>query len=139
MHEWALAEAVLDSVRGEAAGRRVLRVVLRLGELQRIDPEVFLGGLQTLAAGTPLEAAAFPIETEPARLACLACGREWSLRELSLEDEEQKEAIHFLPEALHAYLRCPGCGSPDLRVKSGRGLTIASIELEDSGPGEPPA
>lgn len=133
MHEWALAEAVLDSVRAQAAGRRVLRVVLRLGELQSIDPEVLLGGLQALAAGTALEAAAFATETEPAELACLACGRQWGLRELPLDGGDQAEAVHFLPEAMHAYLRCPGCGSPDLRVRSGRGLTIASIELEEGG------
>lgn len=135
MHEWALAEAVLESVRGHAAGRRVLKVVLRMGELQRIEREVFLSGLEALAAGTEIDAGLFEIEAERAQLSCLGCGGRWSLEELSPIDGNQAEAVHFVPEALHAYLRCPRCGGPDLHVESGRGVTIETIELQDDSPG----
>ena len=79
MHEWALAEAVLDSVREHSAGRRVSRVVLRFGELQQIDREIFDFALREL--GGELGSARFEIESEPARFACNACGAAWSLDE----------------------------------------------------------
>jgi len=128
MHEWALAEAVLESVREHAAGRAVLRVVLRFGELQQIDREIFLFALRELGEGTPADL--FEIETEPAELACNACGTLWSLDEASGLSVAQKEAIHFLPEAAKVYIRCPGCGSPDFRIEKGRGVTIDTIETE---------
>ncbi len=137
MHEWALAEAVLDSVREHSGGRRVSRVVLRFGELQQIDREIFDFALREL--GGELGAARFEIESEPARFACNACGAAWSLDERSGLDEQQKEAIHFLPEAARVYLRCPGCGSPDFRVEQGRGVTIQTIETEEGpAPGARP-
>jgi hydrogenase nickel incorporation protein HypA/HybF len=42
-------------------------------------------------------------------------------------DEEAREAIHFLPEAAHAYIRCPKCGSPDFEILSGRGVWLESV------------
>ena len=47
-------------------------------------------------------------------------------------DEQTREAIHFLPEAAHAFIRCPSCKSPDYRVQAGRGVSIASITLDSS-------
>jgi hydrogenase nickel incorporation protein HypA/HybF len=49
----------------------------------------------------------------------------------------EREAVHFLPEAAHAYLRCPRCGSVDFDVAAGRGVSIVSIELEEpEAPGD---
>jgi hydrogenase nickel incorporation protein HypA/HybF len=129
MHEWALAEAVLDSVREHSAGRRVTRVVLRFGELQQIDREIFDFALREL--GGELGGARFEIGIEPALFACGACGASWSLDERAGLDAHQKEAIHFLPEAARVYLRCPKCGSPDFSVEQGRGVTIETIEAEE--------
>ena len=44
--------------------------------------------------------------------------------------EQEREAIHFLPESAHAYLRCPGCGGPDFVLAAGRGVSIEAVELE---------
>ncbi len=136
MHEWALAEAVIDSVREHSGGRRVSRVVLRFGELQQVDREIFDFALREL--GGDLGAARFEIETEPALFACGACGASWSLAERGGLDAQQKEAIHFLPEAAKVYLRCPRCGSPDFRVEQGRGVTIQTIEVMETEEGRAP-
>ena len=45
--------------------------------------------------------------------------------------EETREAIHFLPEAAHAFVRCPSCGSPDFAVSKGRGVSIKSIDISE--------
>lgn len=139
MHEWALAEAAVETVRREAGGRRVLGVRLAFGELQQVDREIFASALAELASAAGLEAASFAVEDEPARFACRACGRAWALADLPALSEDDREAVHLLPEAAHAYLHCPGCGSADFDVVAGRGVSIVAIELDDRGtPGAGP-
>ena len=133
MHEWALAEAVVSSVdriAEEHAGRRVVAVRVRVGELQRIEMEVFRQGLSIHLENRPYGIEAFHFETDPASFLCNACGHQWLLEEVEGLGEDELEAIHFLPEAAHVYLRCPGCGSPDFRLGAGRGVRIASVDLE---------
>ena len=133
MHEWALAEAVVatvEKIRGEHGGRPVLAVRLRFGELQNVDLEAFRAGLAAALASLPYGPEAFQCLSEPAAFRCRACGRLWPLAEAPGIGEEEREAIHFLPESAHAYLRCPGCGSPDFELAAGRGVSIESVELE---------
>ncbi len=131
MHEWALAEAVLESVRGQTPpGATVTAVTLRLGQLQAIDTELLLEGIRELAPTYGIAADAFVAEVETALFACVPCGARWTLAELEALDPDVREAIHFLPEACHSYVRCPSCGSRDFSVLAGRGVSIASIEAE---------
>jgi hydrogenase nickel incorporation protein HypA/HybF len=135
MHEWALADAVIEATSSALAGRNpscLKGVTVSLGELQAIDHEVFTFALRTLLEDRPFRSAAYHVQTEPARFLCSACEREWSLAETPDLDDQNREAIHFLPEAAHAFVRCPSCGSPDYRVKAGRGVSIASITLDAS-------
>jgi hydrogenase nickel incorporation protein HypA/HybF len=129
MHEWALAEATVETVKREAAGCRVLGVRLAFGELQQVDRDVFAAALADLAPAAGIDAAAFEVAVEPARFACRACAAAWVLAEVPALSEDDREAIHLLPEAAHAYLCCPRCGSVDFDVVAGRGVTIAEIEL----------
>jgi hydrogenase nickel incorporation protein HypA/HybF len=136
MHEWALAEAVVSSVDRivkEHDGRRVLSVVLRVGELQRIEMEVFQQGLSIHLEDRPYGFEVFHFETDPASFRCNRCGFEWLLESVKDLGADELEAIHFLPEAAHVYMRCPDCGSPDFQFRAGRGVRIASVDLE--GPG----
>jgi hydrogenase nickel incorporation protein HypA/HybF len=134
MHEWALAEAVIatvENIRSEHGGRRVLAVRLRIGELQAIDREAFQAGLQMSLEGRPYGPEVFQLLSEPARFRCRVCRREWRLDERTSElGAEELEAIHFLPESAHVYMRCPGCGGPDFELAAGRGVTIESVDLE---------
>ncbi len=41
--------------------------------------------------------------------------------------ENEQEAIHFVPEAAHAFIRCPACGSPDFEISKGRGVWVERI------------
>ena len=131
MHEWALAEAVLESVRAEQtarSGQRAAKVVIRFGELQSIDPEVFTEGIQQLQSAEADLDLEFVFETEPATLQCTVCGHGWSFADCDI-DEATREAIHFLPEVAHSFIVCPSCGSADFRVDKGRGVTIESIQF----------
>ncbi|HEB10350.1 MAG TPA: hydrogenase nickel incorporation protein HypA [Spirochaetales bacterium] len=137
MHEWALAEAVLESVKRhlneqeQGKSLQVKSVNLLFGELQEIDEEIFRSGLNTMLADYPFNEDVIHIETDPALFGCNVCKREWTLKDQEDLSEDEREAIHFLPEAAHVFIRCPGCGSPDFRVIKGRGVSIGSIILEE--------
>jgi len=134
MHEWALADAVVQAT-SSALGSRdpsCLRgVTVLIGELQAIDREIFAFALETILSQGPYSPEIFHLETEAASFHCEACQKEWKLGESTGIDDEQREAIHFLPESAHAFIRCPSCGSLDYRVQKGRGVRISSLELAD--------
>lgn len=128
MHEWALAEAVISSVFqiAEKEGLREIREVkLRVGELQQLDIEIFEFALSQLKKGL-LENASFKVEIVKAELKCRVCGHFWVFNRKALA-EDSSEAVHFIPETIYAYIKCPRCGSPDFEVLSGRGVWIESI------------
>ncbi len=131
MHEWALAEAVLAAA-SEAAEKeglkRVSDVRLKVGELQGIDVEILGFALQQLRKDR-FKNAEFNVETVKARLKCRACGYAWFFDKANV-DEGTAEAIHFVPEVAHAYVKCPKCGSPDFEVTEGRGVWLDSIKGE---------
>ncbi len=132
MHEWALAEAVVMSVVEYARSRgasRVRRVVVSLGELQAIDKEILSFALEELRKNAPIPIDEFVLEEEEAVFRCRACGFEWRLRDVGDLGEEVREYIHFVPEVVHTYLRCPRCGSPDFEVVKGRGVKIKEVVL----------
>ena len=136
MHEWALAEAVLDAAEKAAEDgglKSVAEIVVRVGELQRMDLDAFRFSLdEILKAERPLLAkASLRIEAEPAAFSCKACGASWGLAELkAAEKEDEAEFIHFIPEMAHVYLRCTACGSPDFEVVKGRGVQVLRITGE---------
>lgn len=132
MHEWALAEAVIlkaSEVAEKADLPSVSRVELSIGELQAIDRDSFEFGLGLLRSDYPLlSGAVFSLDPEPAQLRCRRCGHAWYLAESAAGlPEEDREAIHLLPEAVHLYVTCPACGSPDFEVLSGRGVSLISV------------
>ncbi|MEM2130022.1 MAG: hydrogenase nickel incorporation protein HypA [Candidatus Bathyarchaeia archaeon] len=128
MHEWALAEAVASAASEviEKNGiKEVASINIRLGELQQVDIEIFKFALSQLLSGR-LKDAKIKIKKTRARLKCRVCGYRWLFRKAGL-DESAKEAIHFIPEIAHAFVRCPKCNSPDFEVEQGRGVWIENI------------
>lgn len=138
MHEWALAEAVVESVL-EIAKKEgltsVKEIYLSLGELQNIERDIFEFALGNLMEKDNIfKDAKVNIKIEKTLFRCRACGEEWDLKETGGLDRDTREAIHFLPEISHSFIRCPRCGSPDFDVVKGRGLTIDSVSGEKDGP-----
>ncbi|ACK41412.1 MULTISPECIES: hydrogenase nickel incorporation protein HypA [Dictyoglomus] len=132
MHEWALAEAVVKSAIDMAQKKNLSQIkllFLRVGEVQQIDMEVFNYAIKELSKGTILENSEIKYEIFPAKLVCNNCGNIWSYMESfqGLTDEE-KEAIHFIPETIHVYMKCPKCKSADFEIKEGRGVFIEDIK-----------
>ena len=134
MHEFALAEGVavtaVEAARKEGL-RRVTRLSVTIGELQQIERDVFAEILRDVLphAHAELDDVEIDLNTESALLRCRACGHEFGMEEGCRDlDEAQSEAIHFIPELAHTYLRCPACASPDFEVVRGRGVWLAQVE-----------
>lgn len=128
MHEWALAEAVISTVSqiAEKEGlKEVAEVEIKVGELQQIERDILefaLSQLKTLK----LKNVKFHIKTVKAELKCRVCGQKWIFRKEKM-NEENAEAIHFVPEIAHTYIKCPKCGSPDFEILKGRGIWLESV------------
>ena len=87
MHEWALAEAVIEAAREESrkAGlQAVTEILVKVGELQQLELELFQSALDELAnelsEETVLKHARIILEPEPALFKCRVCGREWAFK-----------------------------------------------------------
>ncbi len=135
MHEWALAEAVVATAKKAAQEkqlRRITEITVRLGELQQIEREIFEFALGQILSqeGSIVRGAKAVLEIERARFRCRACRFEWAFEPEHLS-AEIAEAIHFIPEIAHTYVRCPHCHSPDFEVTQGRGVWLASLKGEE--------
>ena len=129
MHEWALAESIITTASqiAEKEGlSEVTEVKIKVGELQQVEFDILEFALSQLKT-VKLQKAKFQIETIKAKLKCRVCGNQWFFSKENL-DEKTAEAIHFVPEIAHTYIKCPKCGSPDFEILEGRGIWLESIK-----------
>ncbi len=129
MHEWALAEAVITAASGIADKEKlkeVTEVKIKVGELQQIEPDIFQFALSQLKSGK-FKNTKMLIGTAKAKLKCRVCGHRWVFEKEKL-DKSVAEAIHFVPEVAHTYIKCAKCGSPDFEIVEGRGVWLESVK-----------
>ena len=129
MHEWALAEAILASAKEIAEKEKlkeVTEVTIKVGELQQVEPSILRFALSQMKSEI-FRNAKFHILKAKSTLKCRVCGTTWQFN-LKKIDKNTAEAIHFVPEAVHSYVKCPDCGSPDFEIVSGRGVWLENIK-----------
>ena len=129
MHEWALAEAVIktaEEIAKKEGLKRVTEVTVRIGELQQVERPIFRFALTQLKLAN-FKAAKFHLLTAKTTLKCRVCGTTWTYDKRKM-DKETAEAIHFVPEVAHSFIKCPKCGSPDFEIAEGRGVYLESIK-----------
>ncbi len=128
VHEWALAEAIAKYIEERARGRRVEKVIISLGVLQSIDKEILDFALKNILDDAGIKVDKVEYVDEEVVLKCRKCGHTWkpSIDEV---DESIKEAMHFVPETVYSYFKCPRCGSRDFDIISGRGISIKEVIL----------
>ncbi|GLX09538.1 hydrogenase maturation nickel metallochaperone HypA [Microbispora sp. NBRC 16548] len=110
MHEFGIAEAVVDAVERRAAGRRVRRARVRAGALLRIAPHALDQAFCLASAGTVAEGATLDLVIEPVRLICRGCGH---------------SAMCADPLTI-----CGLCGGIDVDTEGGDSLVLESIQLD---------
>lgn len=119
-------ESVRDFSLKSGCGVRSFKVVV--GELSMIDTGALREALERLIAASEVRGADFSIEIDPAKISCGSCGHTMLFGEaVSGLSEEEREMIHFLPDLIASYAACKWCGSLDLRVVSGRGVSVRDV------------
>ena len=129
MHEWALAEAVIRATQQIAEKeklREIKEVEIKIGELQQVERDIFRFALSQLKPAN-FKCTRFRLSKAKTKLKCRVCERTWLFRRSKL-DEDKAEAIHFVPEVAHSYIKCPKCGSPDFEISKGRGVWLENIK-----------
>ncbi len=129
MHEWALAEAVIATATkiAEQEGlKQVTEVTVKIGEMQDVERGIFRFALTQLKPEN-FRNTKFLLTKSKASFKCRICGNTWLFKKTKL-DKETAEAIHFVPEVAHTYIKCPKCGSPDFEILEGRGVWLESIK-----------
>ncbi len=129
MHEWALAEAILASAKQVAEQenlKEVTELTIKVGELQQIEPPILRFALSQMKPDN-FKFAKFHILKANSTLKCRVCGTTWQFN-LKKLDKATAEAIHFVPEVAHSFIKCPKCGSPDFEIASGRGVYLDSVK-----------
>jgi hydrogenase nickel incorporation protein HypA/HybF len=141
MHELALADSVVKAAlraADDAGMDRIERIVVKVGELQHIELDIFEFSLTNVlpSQDSRLRDTAFDVTEERVRFRCRSCHQEYGRDDVDIDAQgDEGEAIHFIPELSHAYARCPACGSPDFDITQGRGITLERIEgSADDGP-----
>lgn len=136
MHEWALAESILTAAVEEAEKqklKKISEIKIALGELQQIEQDIFefaLGEIIKEQKGI-LEGVKIKIEIEKSTLKCNNCKNTWDFADMKKKlNEDEGEAIHFIPEVAFVHTRCPKCKSPDFEITTGRGVSITQIKGE---------
>jgi len=135
MHEWALAESVVETVLKVSKKEnlnRVSEIKVKLGVLQQIEEDIFRSALKDITAscGAVFEGVNIKLDKEEAVFKCRRCGYVWKFTDSLDVKEENQEDIHFVPEVVHVYMRCPSCKSFDFEVVRGRGVSIDYVEGE---------
>ncbi|HEX9262018.1 MAG TPA: hydrogenase nickel incorporation protein HypA [Candidatus Bathyarchaeia archaeon] len=128
MHEWALAEAVIKTATEIADKEKLKEVALveiKIGELQQVERVILSFALKQLRP-VRFQKTKFRIARAKTQLKCRACGNTWLFQKQKL-DHTIKEAIHFVPEVAHTYIKCPRCGSPDFEITQGRGIWLEQV------------
>ncbi len=137
MHEWALAQSIAATIAGEVEKsglREVLKVDVRVGELQQIDLDIFRFVMEKVLKtyDLPMDMRCVAVSKDKSIPKCRVCGAEWSFSESpdKLIGNDEGGVACPVRDAARVRPRCPRCGSPDFDILRGRGVWVESIEGE---------
>lgn len=122
MHELAVCQALLmevERVARKSAAGTVTRVIVRVGPLAGIEPQLLSRAFSLARAGGAARDAELCIEPAPVRVQCLAC-------------DAQSEAV---PQRLV----CAHCGGWRTRLVSGDEMILQRLEFRPAAPLTAPA
>ncbi len=108
MHELAVAESIVGSVKEKLAHAQVRRVLVEVGRLSGVVPDALQFCWELATSGTGLEGAELEIVRLPGRGRCRGC-----------ESEFDTDDFITLCE----------CGSADVEVLGGQELRIREVEV----------
>lgn len=113
MHEMAITQSILDIALSEAEkhqASRVEKIKIRIGEYSGVVPQLIQEYYNIISEGTLAERAELVLETIPVTVLCKDCGK---------ENRIDKRKV-----------KCPVCGSTQLKLLTGREFYVESLEVE---------
>lgn len=110
MHEMSITQGVVEICERNAAGRRVLAVVMEIGELSNVMPDAVEFCFEACTKGTLLDGARLVIERIQGRGRCRGCAAEFAVKAF--------------------YESCPACGGYGVEILSGEELRVKELEVE---------
>ena len=116
MHEASLMRsllAIVERAAREDASGPVRVVHLKIGEMAGVSEDALRFAFDVMAKGTAAEGAELGVEKVPLRIRCGACGA-------------ASNPADFV-------FVCPGCGSCDIEIISGREMEVDYILVGDRG------
>jgi hydrogenase nickel incorporation protein HypA/HybF len=121
VHELSVAQALVEQVEAVIHRHRATTaslILVRIGPLAGVVPELLARAFPLAAAGTRLENTRLEFSSAPIRVCCQTCGAE--------------------SEATMNRLICAACGDWHTQVISGDELLLESVELEMNTPNASP-
>jgi hydrogenase nickel incorporation protein HypA/HybF len=112
MHEYSLVQSLVHRVETEAEARQALgvhRLVVQIGELSGVDPELLASAYDLFRAGTVCEKAELQVRRVAATWRCSGCRAEIPRGEV---------------------LTCTACGLPAELAEGGDQILLETIEME---------
>ena len=109
MHEYSLAQSIIETASKYAGGAKVKEITLVIGEASGVLGESVKMYFDLIAEGTSCEGAVIKIETVKPMLKCKACGALFERKPFSFE--------------------CP-CGGEGEPTEIGREFYVKEIEVE---------
>jgi len=139
VHEYSIAEGVVLSVKSlmrEEGLSEVSEVTLSVGDLAQIDKEVLLELLKILSSEYGLGNVKYVIVSEETTFKCNYCGFSWGwssvkdsiLKDLCGDFIECDNPVHFIPDLINVFMKCPKCGSQDYNILTGYDVRLVSIK-----------
>jgi hydrogenase nickel incorporation protein HypA/HybF len=113
VHELSLVASVFDILEEKArehGAARVTKVVLKVGVMSGVVPDLLESAFDAYKKGTPAGEARLEIVRVPVKLRCPDCG-----------GETAREDTDF---------SCAACGSRRVEIVAGRELVVETVELE---------
>ncbi len=113
MNEFALARSMNNTILdlcNNMGFTRVRKILLKVGVVKDVNPELMVSAFAMLAKGKVTEGALLAIMFVPLTLNCYDCGNR------GYRDDNK--------------LKCPKCGSQNVKLITGLEFSIESIEVE---------
>ena len=112
MHEFSIMQAALETAgqkTRDAGATQIHRLRLRVGALSGVVPEALRFAFEALKDKSLGAQAELEIETVPAVAFCTACAAEFAAADIQYE--------------------CPRCHRPSGRLRQGREMELAALEI----------
>ncbi len=113
MHEYSVVQNLLDIVENNASrhnAKAVKEVVVKIGVLSGIEPQLLKIAFDTFKENTICEKALLKIQIQPLFIECSKCGFKGNIQNTT-----------FL---------CPLCKNPKIKILDGEEMYLMQIEME---------